>query len=115
MTKSGLGPSKIIQPKGDSQFKNHIINKKNVAGVFNNYPPCINGPDRDLNPGPLAPEARIIPLDHQAMPLINIKIDFLKIIEKHFSENNPTKSDIIIKPQRNSAGCLSGLSEQDNE
>ena len=24
------------------------------------------GPDRDLNPGPLAPEARIIPLDHQA-------------------------------------------------
>ena len=25
------------------------------------------GLDRDLNPGPLAPEARIIPLDHQAM------------------------------------------------
>ena len=25
-----------------------------------------NGPDRDLNPGPLAPEARIIPLDHRA-------------------------------------------------
>ena len=24
------------------------------------------GPDRDSNPGPLAPEARIIPLDHQA-------------------------------------------------
>ena len=27
------------------------------------------GPDRDLNPGPLAPEARIIPLDHQASQL----------------------------------------------
>ena len=25
------------------------------------------GLDRDLNPGPLAPEARIIPLDHQAI------------------------------------------------
>ena len=24
------------------------------------------GPDRDLNPGPLAPKARIIPLDHRA-------------------------------------------------
>ena len=24
------------------------------------------GLDRDLNPGPLAPEARIIPLDHRA-------------------------------------------------
>ena len=24
------------------------------------------GLDRELNPGPLAPEARIIPLDHQA-------------------------------------------------
>ncbi len=25
-----------------------------------------NGPDRGLNPEPLAPKARIIPLDHQA-------------------------------------------------
>ena len=25
------------------------------------------GPDRDLNPGPLAPKARIIPLDHRAI------------------------------------------------
>ena len=25
-----------------------------------------SGPDRDSNPGPLAPKARIIPLDHQA-------------------------------------------------
>ena len=28
--------------------------------------------DRDLNPGPLAPEARIIPLDHRA-PLCMLK------------------------------------------
>ena len=27
------------------------------------------GPDRDLNPGPLAPKAKIIPLDHRAIPL----------------------------------------------
>ena len=27
---------------------------------------------RDLNPGPLAPEARIIPLDHQAADTYNI-------------------------------------------
>jgi hypothetical protein len=26
------------------------------------------GPHRESNPGPLAPEARIIPLDHEAMP-----------------------------------------------
>ena len=25
---------------------------------------CAGGLSRDLNPGPLAPEARIIPLDH---------------------------------------------------
>ena len=27
------------------------------------------GPSRDLNPGPLAPEAKIIPLDHLAVAL----------------------------------------------
>ncbi|GFX86951.1 hypothetical protein TNCV_1530401 [Trichonephila clavipes] len=27
----------------------------------------ISGLDRDLNPGPLAPKARIIPLDHRAV------------------------------------------------
>ena len=34
------------------------------------------GLDRELNPGPLAPEARIIPLDHRAL------INFNKISEQ---------------------------------
>jgi len=29
-----------------------------------------NGPDRGLNPEPLAPKARIIPLDHQAFSFL---------------------------------------------
>ena len=35
------------------------------------------GPVRDLNPGPLAPEAKIIPLDQQAVSFIlfNIQLD----------------------------------------
>ena len=32
----------------------------------------ISGLDRDLNPGPLTPKARIIPLDHQATSDCNI-------------------------------------------
>ena len=35
----------------------HLIQKKEKK----------NGPDRGLNPEPLAPKARIIPLDHQAL------------------------------------------------
>ena len=32
------------------------------------------GPVRELNPGPLAPEARIIPLDQQATGLHHLEI-----------------------------------------
>jgi hypothetical protein len=36
------------------------------------------GLDRDLNPGPLAPKAKIIPLDHQATFLDEIYIKTFK-------------------------------------
>jgi hypothetical protein len=35
------------------------------------------GPVRDLNPGPLAPEAKIIPLDQQAVLLLELKLSLL--------------------------------------
>jgi hypothetical protein len=34
----------------------------------------VQGPDRGSNPEPRAPEARIIPLDHQADVLHNLRI-----------------------------------------
>ncbi len=40
------------------------------------------GPVRELNPGPLAPEARIIPLDQQATGFYHLEI----------YESSPTKS-----------------------
>ena len=59
-----------------------IDNKKSLAGVYYEYPDfssqyhneksircrktVVLGPIRESNPGPLAPEARIIPLDQQA-------------------------------------------------
>ena len=35
------------------------------------------GPDRESNPEPRAPEARIIPLDHQASVISNIYLHLL--------------------------------------
>ena len=39
---------------------------------------------RDLNPGPLAPEARIIPLDQRAdiLKMIELAMHFIKIFTK---------------------------------
>ena len=36
------------------------------------------GLNRDSNPGPLAPKARIIPLDHSAT--LNLKLYFYKVV-----------------------------------
>ena len=47
------------------------------------------GLDRDLNPGPLAPKARIIPLDHQAS-LFNGKQSYLRsVLENQDSGYRP--------------------------
>ena len=41
------------------------------------------GLDRDLNPGPRAPEARIIPLDHQATYDGSVSYQVVKKSEFH--------------------------------
>ncbi len=38
-----------------------------------------DGPDRGSNPEPLAPKARIIPLDHQALLIFEIQIDIIYV------------------------------------
>ena len=48
--------------------KNKRQDRENLTAIQN------GGLDRDLNPGPLAPEARIIPLDHQAYITMNFNI-----------------------------------------
>ncbi len=55
-----------------------------------------DGLDRDLNPGPLAPEARIIPLDHQAT---YVKCGFYNYIYLNSKANPYCKRWCEIKKQ----------------
>ena len=55
-----------------------MLTNEELAGSFSQPErvfPCntyVNGLLRELNPGPLAPEARIIPLDQAAMIAVDI-------------------------------------------
>ena len=54
-----------------------VQNKKVVLENFDMISNILKGGlDRELNPGPLAPEARIIPLDHQAMRWLEMRHQF---------------------------------------
>ena len=55
------------------------------------------GLDRDLNPGPRAPEARIIPLDHQARP-VGPSVQVL-----HQAKMTPSQIGAFVCPHRRSA------------
>ena len=51
----------LVEDEGEKMVLSYMQGEKEIMlGEIK------GGPDRDLNPGPLAPEARIIPLDHQA-------------------------------------------------
>ena len=58
---------------------------------------CQKGPSRDLNPGPLAPEARIIPLDHLAsiVMLLNSSLQLTDLIALIVAAKIGCKSRIL--------------------
>ena len=60
-------PSVFNRPHVDNSFSGHVDMYVSVIQVWESDEKKAKiGLDRDLNPGPLAPKARIIPLDHQA-------------------------------------------------
>ena len=58
---------KVINRGAGRVRKQNMLNKTRAGQMRAKGAPggcCAGGLSRDLNPGPLAPEARIIPLDH---------------------------------------------------